>query len=101
MRGSTSLGNPSATAKGEDVAVRRMLDQFMDNEMNALSGSFQGFEDTKRQFFTREESLVRDSEQKYSNPVVEKQMAQALDSLSPQVVDRQISQTLDSMSTKK
>ena len=101
VRGSTSVGNPSATAKGEDVAVRRMLDQFMDREMDNMSGSFQGFEKTKREFFTKEETLVRDSEQLYSNPVVEKQMTQALDSLSPQVVDRKISQTLDSMNPKK
>ena len=101
VRGATSLGNPSATARGEDVAVRRLLDQFMDREMNALSGSFQGFETTKKNFFTQDESLVRDAEQRYSNPVVEKQMSQALDSLSPQVVDRKISQTLDSMNPKK
>ena len=101
VRGATSLGNPSATARGEDVAVRRLLDQFMEREMSSLASSFEGFEKTKQQFFTREETLVRDSEQRYSNPVVEKQMTQALDSLSPQIVDRKISQTLDSMNPKK
>ena len=101
VRGPTSLGTGSATARGEDVAVRRMLDQFMDREMDSMSSAFQSFEKTKKTFFTREEELVRDAERRYSNPLVEKQMTQALDALSPKVVDRQISQTLDSLSSKK
>jgi Flp pilus assembly secretin CpaC len=101
VRGVTSLGEKSATARGEDVAVRRMLDQFMDKEMDSIGGAYENFEKTKRNFFSQEEELVRDSERRFSNPVVEKQMTQALDALSPQMVDRRIGATLDSLSLKK
>jgi type IV pilus assembly protein PilQ len=101
VRGPTSAGPTSATARGEDTAVRRMLDQFMEKEMDSMSGTFENFEKTKREFFTKEEELVRDSERRYSNPVVEQQMTAALDALSPQVVDSKISQALDTLNPKK
>lgn len=101
VRGMTSLGANSATAQGEDVPVRRMLDQFMDKEMDSIGGSYENFEKTKQNFFTREEELVRDSEMRYSNPVVEKQMTQALDALSPQMIASKMAATMDALSSKK
>ena len=101
VRGATSLGERSATARGEDVAVRRMLDSFIDQEMDHLSADYNDIESTKKSFFTTEQTLIRDSEKRFSNALVDKQMTQALDSLSPQLVDTQISQTLDKLSNKK
>jgi type IV pilus assembly protein PilQ len=101
VRGPSSVGPSSSTAKGEDTAVRRMLDQFMDKEMDGMSSTFEGFEKKRNDFFTKDEQLVRDSERRYSNPAVEDQMTQALDALSPQMVEGQISKTLDQMGGKK
>ena len=44
--------------------------------------SFQEFEASKKQFFTKEQELVREADRRYANPVVEENMTQALDSLS-------------------
>ncbi len=101
VRGATSLGDRSATARGEDLAMRSMLDKFMDKEIDSAQGVFDGFEKTKRNFFSRENDLVRASERRYSNPVVERQINQAMDALSPQIVDRKMSAAMDSMSLKK
>lgn len=100
-RGATSMGNRSATAKGQDVPLKRMLNEFMDEEMDNLSGDFHSFEKTKNSFFTTDQDLIRDSERRLSNPLVDKQMSQALDALSPQLVDTQINQSLDRIGSKK
>jgi len=101
VRGVTSLGVNSATARGEDVSVRRMLDQFMDKEMDSVGGTYENFEKTKQNFFSREEELVQDSERRYSNPVVERQMTQALDALSPQMIASKMASAMDALSSKK
>ncbi len=101
VRGATSLGERSATARGEDVAVRRMLDQFMDKEIDSIQSAYEGFEKTKQNFFSQEEELVRASERRFSDPVVERQITEALDALSPQIVDQKMSAAMDSMSLKK
>ena len=95
------MGTRSATAKGQDLPLKRMLNEFMDEEMDNLSGDFHSFEKTKNSFFTTDQDLIRDSERRLSNPLVDKQMTQALDALSPQLVDAQINQSLDRIGSKK
>lgn len=99
--GASSLGSHSATALGEDVSLRRMLDAFMEKEMDQSANDFHELEKNKQAFFTTDQQFIRDTEKRLSNPVVDKQMTQALDALSPQLIDAQMTQALDSLSGKK
>ena len=99
--GASSLGKHSATALGEDVSLRRVLNEFMDTEMDEYAGDFQDFEKDKNSFFTTDQQFIRDTEKRLSNPLVDKQMTQALDALSPQLIDTQMTQALDTFNTKK
>jgi type II secretory pathway component GspD/PulD (secretin) len=99
--GASSLGKHSATANGEDISLRNMLNAFMDKQMDQYAGEFQDYEKDKNSFFTTDQQFIRDTEKRLSNPLVEKQMTQALDALSPQLVDTQMTQALDTFNTKK
>lgn len=101
VHGATSLGDNSATARGEDFSMRKVLDAFMDKEMDTYTKDFQGFEKTKESFFTRNQQFIRETEKRMSNPTVDKQMTQALDALNPQLIDAQMNQALDTLSTKR
>ena len=99
--GASSLGKNSATAAGEDVSLRNVLNEFMDKEMDQYAGEFQDYQKSKNSFFTSDQQFIRDTEKRLSNPLVDKQMTQALDALSPQLIDTQMTQALDTFNTKK
>lgn len=99
--GASSLGKRSATAVGEDLQLKRMLADFKDREMDEFAGNFQDFKTNEQSFFTTDQQFIRDTEKRLSNPVMDKQMTQALDALSPQLIDSQMTQALDTFNTKK
>ncbi len=99
--GASSLGKRSATAVGEDASLRHVLSEFMDKEMDRYAGQFQDYESREQAFFTPDQQFIRDTEKRLSNPLVDKQMTQALDALSPQLIDTQMTQALDTFNTKK
>ena len=101
VRGASSLGSHSATARGEDVSLRRSLNNFMDKEMDPTVDTFRDYEKTKQAFFAEDQQLIRDTEKRLSNPLVDKQMTQALDTVGPQLIDTQMNQALDTLSVKK
>ena len=101
VRGLTSLGPRSATARGEDIPLRKILSVFKDKEMEESAESFHNFEKTRQPFFAQDQQFIRDTEKHASNPLVEKQMTQALDAMNTQFLDIQMNQTLDRLDSKK
>ena len=101
VRGYTSLGLHSATSKGQDLPFHRIREEFRSEEMGEEFDNFEKFEKNKEPFLMKEQQLIRDSERRSSSSVVEKQMTQALDAMSPEVVDAAMKQSLDALGAEK
>jgi type IV pilus secretin PilQ/predicted competence protein len=101
VKGFNSLGDKSATAQGRDIAVRRMLDTQMDRLQQLGTDAFADNQTIREDLYSNEQALVRASEKRSSNPVVEKQMTQALDALDPNLAQKAMAQSLDTWSPKK
>ena len=101
LHGSTSLGEHSATSKGRDESLRKALNDFREKEMNEAFKNFVNFQKDEEPFFIKEQELVRASEERSKNPVVQKQMTQALDAMNPDLIDAAMKRSLDSLSREK
>ncbi len=58
VRGSSSMGARSATAQGEDLAVKRLLSEFMDKEMDSFTNNFEASRSDQDNFFTKDQEFI-------------------------------------------
>ena len=82
VQGYNSLAENSATTPGKELAVKRMSGLFRDDQVKNTLNPVEEFENQMATVLNQQKVLVEDNAKRPPDPKLEKEMAQALDSLN-------------------
>lgn len=83
-----SLAADSATAHGRDIAVKRMLDSFQENELNIQMDPLESYARAAFPIEKDEKKLIEETARKTLTPAIESEMNASLDTFAPSPAER-------------
>lgn len=83
-----SLAADSATAQGRDIAVKRMLDSFQENELNIQMDPLESYARAAFPIESDEKKLIEETARKTLTPAIESEMNSSLDTFAPSPAER-------------